>query len=85
MGKARSALKFKGKETEVQLPAYRIGGNLIRGYTVLNRSDRELGRYEYVRDAVAHRDRLLSGEETEPEPSSDAKPEFEPGDDAWPL
>jgi len=27
----------------------------------------------------------LSREETEPEPSSDAKPEFEPGDDAWPL
>ena len=48
------------------LPAYRVGGNVIHGYTVLTRSDRELARYEYVKDAVAHVNRLLSGEETEP-------------------
>ena len=66
MGKAKTALKWKQKETEPQLPAYRVGGNLIQGYTVLTRKDRELARYEYVRDAVAHVNRLLSGEEVEP-------------------
>ncbi len=66
MGKARSALKFQKKETEPVLPAYRVSGNVIRGFTVLTRSNRELGRYENVKDAVAHTNRLLSGEETEP-------------------
>lgn len=66
MGKAKIALKYKPKETAPQLPAYRVGGNVIDGYTVLTRSDRELARYENVRDAVAQVNRLLSGEEVEP-------------------
>ncbi len=66
MGKARTALKYKKPEAAPVLPAFRVGGNVIRGYTVLTRSDRELARYEYVKDAVAHVNRLLSGEEVPP-------------------
>ena len=66
MGKAKTALKWQQKDSGPVLPAYRVGGNVIHGYTVLTRSDRELARYEYVKDAVAHVNRLLSGEEVEP-------------------
>jgi len=66
MGKSRTALKFKKPDAGPVLPAFRVGGNVIKGYTVLTRSDRELARYEYVKDAVAHVNRLLSGEETPP-------------------
>ena len=65
MSKAKTALKWQKKESGPVLPAYRVGGNLIQGYTVLTRSDRELARYENVKDAVAQVNRLLSGEEVE--------------------
>jgi len=66
MGKARTALKYKKPEAGPVLPAYRVGGDVIQGYTVLTRSDRELARYEFVKDAVRHVNGLLDGSIQEP-------------------
>jgi hypothetical protein len=64
MAKGKTANKWAKQEKPGAVPTFRTSGNVLDGYTVIDREGNALARYENVRDAVAEKDRL-SGEGSE--------------------